>query len=51
MSVSQLQLGMYVSALDRDWLETPFLFQGFLLTDPDDLFTLRSLCDQVVIDV
>ncbi|WP_304641698.1 HD-GYP domain-containing protein [Pseudomonas sp.] len=49
--VTQLQLGMYVSALDRDWLETPFLFQGFLLTDPDDLFTLRSLCDHVVIDL
>ena len=48
---SQLQLGMYVSALDRDWLETPFLFQGFMLEDPDDLFALKNLCDYVFIDV
>ena len=48
---SQLQLGMYVSELDCDWLETPFLFQGFMLEDPDDLFALKNLCDHVFIDV
>lgn len=51
MPTSQLHLGMYVAELDRDWLETPFLFQGFLLEDPDDLFALRNLCDHVFIDV
>ncbi|KJV05031.1 DUF3391 domain-containing protein [Methylocucumis oryzae] len=29
--VSQLTIGMYVVELDRPWLETPFLFQGFEL--------------------
>jgi len=30
--VTQLQLGMYVHTLDRDWMGTPFLFQGFEIT-------------------
>jgi putative nucleotidyltransferase with HDIG domain len=47
----QLQLGMYVCMLDRPWLETPFLFQGFLLSHDDDLFALRSLCDYVYVDL
>ena len=51
MPSSQLQLGMYVSELDCDWLDTPFLFQGFMLEDPDDLFALKNLCDYVFIDV
>lgn len=48
---SQLQMGMYVCMLDRPWLETPFLFQGFLLSHEDDLFALRSLCEYVYIDL
>ncbi|MFO7704434.1 MAG: DUF3391 domain-containing protein, partial [Halopseudomonas sp.] len=51
LHVSQLRRGMYVCLLDRPWLETPFLFQGFLLDNADDLLTLRSLCDYVFIDV
>ena len=30
MHISTLQIGMYVSKLDRDWLDTPFLLQGFV---------------------
>lgn len=51
LHVSQLRRGMYVCLLDRPWLETPFLFQGFLLDNADDLLTLRNLCDYVFIDV
>jgi len=47
----QIRLGMYVSELDVPWLETPFLFQGFMLEDPDDLMTVRGLCAYVYIDV
>ncbi|MGB8635909.1 MAG: HD domain-containing phosphohydrolase [Rhodanobacteraceae bacterium] len=45
-----LRLGMYVSRLDRPWISTPFLLEGLLLDDPDDLATLRSLCTQVYVD-
>ncbi|MGH8029294.1 MAG: DUF3391 domain-containing protein, partial [Arenimonas sp.] len=29
VAVAQLELGMYVHRLDRDWLGTPFPLQGF----------------------
>lgn len=51
VSVEKLQIGMYVSSLDRPWLETPFLFQGFLIRDEDEIQELRRHCQYVVIDI
>ncbi|HUD96183.1 MAG TPA: HD-GYP domain-containing protein [Woeseiaceae bacterium] len=51
VSVEKLQIGMYVSSLDRPWLETPFLFQGFLIRDEDEIRELRRHCKHVVIDI
>ncbi|WP_111643067.1 HD-GYP domain-containing protein [Marinimicrobium alkaliphilum] len=48
--VSELQVGMYVSKLDRDWLETPFLMQGFLIEHPDDIDTLAEYATYVWVD-
>jgi len=28
IKVTDLRAGMYVTRLDRSWLDTPFLFQG-----------------------
>lgn len=50
ISTEKLNKGMYVSSLDRPWLDTPFLFQGFPIYDPDDLFALRNICEFVYID-
>lgn len=50
VDVSDLRLGMYVAELDRPWLETPFLFQGFELSSPQDLDQLREHCQYVYID-
>ena len=41
---------MFVVDLDRPWAGTPFLVQGFLANDSEDIETLRSLCLEVVID-
>jgi putative nucleotidyltransferase with HDIG domain len=49
--VSQLKLGMYVSELDRNWLGTPFLFQGFRIRDVSEIERLRQCCTTVVIDI
>ncbi len=49
--VEQLKVGMFVSALDRPWLDTPFLVQGFLIEDEATIAQLRQLCRQVVVDV
>lgn len=48
--VSELRIGMFVSRLDRDWLETPFLMQGFLLESQDDIDTVIEFCQHVWID-
>lgn len=50
IDVLDLQLGMYVAELDRPWLETPFLFQGFALTSHDTIGKLRELCKYVWIE-
>lgn len=42
--------GMFVEDLDRPWLDTPFLIQGFLLDDKHDIETLRQLCHHVYVD-
>ena len=42
ITVQGLTLGMYVSRLDRPWLETAFLMQGLKLTSPDEIATLRD---------
>lgn len=38
---------MYVMRLDRPWLETPFLFQGFYIRDEDEIDELRAHCKHV----
>lgn len=45
-----LRVGMYVSDLDRPWLETPFLLQGFLIESDDDVATLKQHCQYVYVD-
>ena len=47
---SDLELGMYVSGLDRPWLETPFVLQGFRIETEEDLRSLRKFCQFVFID-
>lgn len=50
IQVSQLTLGMYVVELDRPWTDTPFLFQRFRITHPEDLRQLQALCSYVWVD-
>ena len=50
VQVDRLVLGMYVAELDRPWIDTPFLLQGFLLDDPEDVHKLISTCTFVYID-
>lgn len=48
--VHQLKPGMYVSGLDRPWLETPFYLQGFMVRDGAEIQKLALCCDYVHID-
>ena len=48
--VSELRFGMYIAELDRPWTETPFRFQGFVLSSEQQLEALRKYCKHVVVD-
>ena len=47
---SQLRIGMFVADLDRPWVDTPFLLQGFLIEDDDQIKELRVHCEYVIVD-
>ena len=49
--VNELVIGMYVAELDRPWLDTPFLFQGFELRTQVQIQSVQNICDYVYIDV
>jgi len=51
VDVTDLEIGMYVSELDRDWLDSPFLIQGFLLKDDEQIEEIRNLCKYVYVDI
>src|SRR5688572_26655282 len=48
--VENLKFGMYVAELDRPWTDTPFIFQGFLLENEQQLHVLMKFCKSVVVD-
>ncbi|PZO08500.1 MAG: HD-GYP domain-containing protein [Lysobacteraceae bacterium] len=49
--VGLLQKGMFVSRLDRDWIGTPFPFQGFHVESDQDIEMLGNFCTSVFVDV
>ncbi|MBK7353608.1 MAG: DUF3391 domain-containing protein [Nitrosomonas sp.] len=51
IAVNQLKLGMFVSALDRPWLETPYLIQGILIKSVEDITELARYCNYVFVDI
>lgn len=51
LNVEDLKLGMFVSQLDRPWLETPFLLQGFLIESVEDIEEIKKHCEYVYIDI
>jgi putative nucleotidyltransferase with HDIG domain len=50
IGAAKLRVGMYVTELDRPWLESPFLFQGFVIDGVELLQQVQRTCDYVYID-
>jgi HD-GYP domain-containing protein (c-di-GMP phosphodiesterase class II) len=50
VSTFDVKIGMYVANLDRPWLDTPFLIQGFLIKDDEEIVALQQQCEYVYID-
>jgi HD-GYP domain-containing protein (c-di-GMP phosphodiesterase class II) len=50
INITDLKVGMFVADLDRPWVDTPFLLQGFLIEDEAQIATLRAHCEFVIVD-
>ena len=51
LDVGALEIGMFVSELDRPWEETDFFFQGFNIDSKETIDHIRDYCQFVYIDV
>lgn len=47
---SEVKLGMFVAELDRPWLGTPFLTQGFTISSLSEIKKIRELCNHVHVE-
>ena len=44
------RVGMFVADLDRPWVDTPFLLQGFVIEDEEQIVALQTHCEYVMVD-
>lgn len=51
IDVGDLRIGMYIVEIDRPWLDSPFLFQGFVVESQQDIDWVQRTCEYVYIDV
>ncbi len=47
---TDLKVGMFVADLDRPWVDTPFLLQGFIIEDDEQIAALQAHCEYVIVD-
>ena len=50
IDTTDLKVGMFVADLDRPWVDTPFLLQGFLIEDEEQIAALQTHCEFVIVD-
>ncbi len=50
VKITDLTVGMYVSSLDRPWVESPFARQGFVIRSQSDIDSLMRHCSYVYVD-
>ncbi|MFT5451149.1 MAG: HD-GYP domain-containing protein (c-di-GMP phosphodiesterase class II) [Enterobacterales bacterium] len=50
ITVARIQIGMSVVELDRPWIETPFLLQGFTIGNQGDIRAIQEHCNYIYID-
>src|SRR5690606_11969586 len=50
ISVQGLALGMFISRLDRPWIQTPFPLEGLKLESADEIVRQQRICSHVWVD-
>ncbi|MBS0456330.1 MAG: DUF3391 domain-containing protein [Proteobacteria bacterium] len=51
IAIAGLRQGMYVSRLDRPWIESPFMFEGLMVSNEGLLARVQALCKYVYVDI
>ena len=51
VNTQKLKIDMYICGLDRPWMDTPFLMQGFFIGDDKEIEDLNNYCKYVSIDI
>ena len=51
VAADQIKRGMYMAYPDRPWLETPFLFQGFILDNDEIINQVKQECRFIYVDM
>ena len=51
IACKDLKIGMFVAELDRSWLDTPFLIQGFAIDSASEIQALTRHCRYVYVDL
>lgn len=49
ISVKDLEIGMFVEELAVSWLETPYPFQGLLISSQEDIDELANYCQYLYV--
>lgn len=50
VDTNNVRIGMFIAEIDRPWIDTPFLLQGFLVEDEVEMAQLRRCCKFVLVD-
>ena len=50
-SIDALEIGMYVSNLDKPWIDSPFLLEGLRINSQEDIDSLRGHAEYGYVDI
>lgn len=50
-TLDSLKIGMFVSRLDKPWIESPFLLEGIRIKSQEDIDSLRGHTEYVYVDI
>jgi HD-GYP domain-containing protein (c-di-GMP phosphodiesterase class II) len=50
VAVKDVKKGMFISELDRPWIDSPFLLQGFTIGTDEEIEKIKACCKYIFID-
>lgn len=50
VAANDIKKGMFVAELDRPWVDSPFLLQGFTIATDEEIKQIQSCCEFIFID-